>query len=82
MSLTFTPIPIPTDAPGDVPRGADDARRTLRLYFLERDPLEVWDPMFSKLGDEAAGTGLGNVIWAGAFIPTIPGTDMYTDQLR
>jgi hypothetical protein len=81
MCLAFTAIPIPSDAPGDIPRVADDAKRMLYLYFLDRDPLEVWDPMFAKLGTEVESGGSGSVIWAGAFIPTIPGTDTYTDQL-
>jgi hypothetical protein len=28
-----------------------------------------------------AASGLGTVHWAGPFIPTIPGTDIYTDEL-
>ena len=35
-----------------------------------------------KQGEQVEAGGLGKVIWAGAFIPTIPGTDTYTDQLR
>ncbi|MGZ4139518.1 MAG: hypothetical protein ACXVD8_06665 [Actinomycetota bacterium] len=80
MCLAFTAIPIPSDAPGDVPRVSGDEKRMLYLYFLDRDPLEVWDPMFAKHGDEVEAGGRGSVIWAGAFIPTIPGTDTYTDQ--
>jgi hypothetical protein len=81
MTLAFTAIPIPSDAPGDVPRVADDAKRMLYLSFLDRDPAEVWDPLFVKQGEQVEAAGLGKVIWAGAFIPTIPGTDTYTDQL-
>jgi len=81
MCLGFTAIPIPSDAPGDVPRVSDDDTRMLYLYFLDADPLEVWDPMFVKHGEEVASSGLGSLVWAGAFIPTIPGTDTYTDQL-
>jgi len=81
MTLAFTAIPIPSDAPGDVPRVADDAKRMLYLSFLDRDPMEVWDPVFVKQGEQVEAGGLGKVIWAGAFIPTVPGTDTYTDQL-
>jgi DNA mismatch repair protein MutS len=59
----------------------DDERRMLYLSFLDRDPLEAWDPTFAKQAEEVEAGGLGKVIWAGAFIPTIPGTDTYTDQL-
>ena len=81
MTLAFTAIPIPSDAPGDVPRVADDEKRMLYLSFLDSDPMEVWDPLFVKQAEEVEAGGLGRVIWAGAFIPTIPGTDTYTDQL-
>ena len=81
MTLAFTAIPIPSDARGDVPRVADDEKRMLYLSFLDSDPMEVWDPLFVKQAEEVEAGGLGRVIWAGAFIPTIPGTDTYTDQL-
>ena len=81
MCLAFTAIPIPTDAPGDVPRVSGDDKRMLYLYFLDDDPLAVWDSMFAKHGADVEQAGLGSVVWAGAFIPTIPGTDTYTDQL-
>ncbi|TMK54955.1 MAG: hypothetical protein E6G59_01120 [Actinobacteria bacterium] len=81
MTLAFTAIPIPSDAPGDVPRVADDEKRMLYLSFLDSDPMEVWDPLFVKQAEEVEAGGFGRVIWAGAFIPTIPGTDTYTDQL-
>jgi hypothetical protein len=81
MTLAFTPVPIPDEAPADVPRLPDDARRFLLLSFLESDPKESWDA-FAALGDAVAATGHGRVLWASPFIPTLPGTDTYTDQLR
>lgn len=81
MCLAFTPVPIPKDAPADVPRSPDERSRFLLLYFLDRDPAEVWTAEFAKRAGEVEDAGLARVQWAGPFIPTIPGTDTYTDQL-
>jgi hypothetical protein len=53
----------------------------LHLCFLERDPAGVWDECFAGEGKELEASGLGRVLWASPFIPTIAGTDTYTDQL-
>ena len=82
MTLVFRPVPIPDDAPPDIPRVKEDERRFLHLSFLERDPLEVWDQEFAGHGDELEKTGLARLLWTSPFIPTIPGTDTYTDQLQ
>lgn len=81
MCLTFFPVPVPSDAPADVPRGEGDARRFLHLYFLDRDPSEVWGEEFAGLGQELERSGVATVLWASPFIPTIPGTDAYTAEL-
>ena len=82
MALGFTPVPIPDDAPADVPRIAADERRVLVLLFLEADPREEWAARWATQGEAVAAGGLGTVVWASPFIPTLPGTDTYTDQLR
>ena len=41
----------------------------------------MWEDEFAGHGKELEGTGLATLLWAGPFIPTIPGTDTYTDQL-
>ncbi|MFN2590575.1 MAG: hypothetical protein ABR518_07370, partial [Actinomycetota bacterium] len=81
MCLQFTPVPIPDDAPADVPRVAEDDRRILQLYFLDRDPADVWTAEFGRVEQAIGDTGKATVVWASPFIPTIPGTDTYTDQL-
>jgi hypothetical protein len=81
MVLVFRPVPIPDDAPPDIPRVEEDERRFLHLYFVERDPADVWEDEFAAHGKELEATGLAALLWAGPFIPTIPGTDTYTDQL-
>ena len=59
--------------------GAD--RRSLELYFLDRDPRDGWAKRFAALGEQQAAAGLGEVAFAAGFIPTIPGTDRYVDEL-
>jgi hypothetical protein len=81
MTLVFRPVGIPDDAPPDIPRVPEDSRRFLHLSFLERDPLEVWDDEFAGHGNELEATGLARLLWASPFIPTIPGTDAYADEL-
>src|SRR5262249_8672498 len=78
--LAFSPMPLLSDAPGDVPRTTDADRRFLHLYFVDTDPAEVW-PAIARHGDELASSGLGRLVWASPFVPTVPGTDTYTDQL-
>jgi hypothetical protein len=37
--------------------------------------------VFAGHEDALALSGAGNLLWAGPFIPTVVGTDTYTDQL-
>jgi hypothetical protein len=41
----------------------------------------VWDTSFAGHGTVLEESGMGRVVFASAFRPTIPGTDTYTDQL-
>jgi hypothetical protein len=82
MYLAFTPVPIPDDAPADVPRIAEDERRILLLAFLDGPPDEAWDAEFAMHGKAVEASGPARVVWAAPFIPTIPGTDTYADRLR
>jgi hypothetical protein len=81
MCLSFSPIPLLGDAPSDVPRQEGSDRRFLHLYFLDAPALAEWS-RFERLGDDVKGSGLGEVVWASPFLPTIPGTDTYADQLH
>ncbi len=47
--VTFTPIPLLGNAPSDVPRDTA-ADRFCHLYFVDGDPVEVWDEQFAGLG--------------------------------
>ena len=76
---TWSPIPQ-GDAPMAIPKVERTDRLDLQMYFLDCEPKQVWS-RFVELGDALAATGLGRVILAAPFIPTIPGTDTYTDRL-
>ena len=76
----FSPIPLLVDAPSDVPRQEGVDRRFMLLFFTDGDPANSW-PGFAEEGDALKASGLGTLLWASPFIPTIVGTDTYTDQL-
>ena len=78
--LRFSPIPLLVDAPSDVPRQEGVDRRFMLLYFTDTDPAESW-AAFRADGEALVSSGLGRLLWAAPFIPTIVGTDTYTDQL-
>jgi hypothetical protein len=80
LLAAFRPQPLLADAPSDVPRDEGDQRRFLHLWFLECPPTDAWDG-FADLGNRIQATGLGHLVWVSPFVPTIPGTDTYTDQL-
>jgi len=77
----FTPLPLLIDAPGDVPRHEADDRRTLLLWFLRSDPRLVWEPAIGEGRRRIEESLLGTVVAALPFVPTVPGTDLYTDRL-
>jgi hypothetical protein len=79
--LTWTPLPLSDDRPADVPQTPGLGRRLLHACFLECDPRDIWDARFKGLSDVIAASGKGTVALAAPFIPTIVGTDTYTDQL-
>jgi hypothetical protein len=81
LCLSFVPRAIRADAPGDVPKLTADPGRYLHVYFLEQHPGDAWSASFAGEGDAVAATGLGRVVFASAFVPTVPGTDAYIDRL-
>jgi hypothetical protein len=78
LCLCFTPIPMPSGQPSNVPESSGDEQRFLSLYFLDSEPSEVWEESFAP-GEVA--TDNAEVLLASPFVPTIPGTDAYTDRL-
>jgi hypothetical protein len=72
--------PLLGEAPAFVPRDPDAPSRLLLLAHLEADPRDDWD-RFRTWGKEIDNSGVMRTIWCGPWIPTIIGTDTYTDQL-
>lgn len=81
LVVAADPLPLLIDAPGDVPRSEADDRRQLTLWFLDRDPAAAWDEVVGGHERALEKSGMASVVAALGFIPTIPGTDTYTDQL-
>ncbi len=52
----------------------------MQLAFLNVAPTEVW-PRFRAYADAVEASGLGTVVFAAPFLPTVVGTDTYTDEL-
>jgi len=76
LCLGLEPVPLPDGAPSYVARPEGLELRTLHLYFLESDPEACWDDLVASQ-DPAP----GRVSYAAGFIPTIPGSDCYSDEL-
>jgi hypothetical protein len=80
LVLAADPLPLLIDAPGDVPRTEADDRRQMTLWFFDTDPAAAWETIVAhRTAVEAESKG--RVVAALPFIPTIPGTDTYTDML-
>ena len=75
------PIALEVDAPGDVPREAARDNRTVLLWFLNTPPRWRGSPSSPSTG--ASSKGRARAPWwpRCPFIPTIVGTDTYTDKL-
>lgn len=75
-------IPRPADAQAPMSLGTEGGtdERVVQLCFLEREPAAVWDA-FRTYAKEVEQSGLGTVTFAAPFLPTVVGTDTYTDQL-
>jgi hypothetical protein len=80
LALSFRGVPLPPGAPVTQPGTDGVERRELQLWFADAEPADWW-PAVGDYADRVAGSGAGTVRWASPFIPTVPGTDRYTDQL-
>jgi hypothetical protein len=80
LVLSFSAVPLPADAPVTQPGTEGLETRELQLWFADDEP-GAWWSQARAYADEVASSGAGVVRWASPFVPTIPGTDTYTDQL-
>ncbi|HET6949272.1 MAG TPA: hypothetical protein VFI47_02795 [Acidimicrobiales bacterium] len=83
LVLSFKAVPLPPDAPVSQPGTEGAERRELQLWFADGAPggPDGWWPAVRAYADQVAASGTGAVRWASPFLPTVPGTDRYTDQL-
>jgi hypothetical protein len=82
MVTIFRPTPLPGDRMSYVKQVEGVDTRLTLLWFLETDPRECWEAYFTGLDATVDESGLGRVELVAPFIPTVPGTDKYGDQLR
>jgi hypothetical protein len=75
------PMPLLPDAPADVPRVENADRRFIQLHFLTHDPADAWDEGYGRFGEALEASGTATHLWTAPFIPTVFGTDTYTDEL-
>ena len=78
MVTVFRPTPLPGDRMTYVKQVEGVDTRLTLLWFLETDPRECWEQYFTDL--EEPTTGRRELL--APFVPTVPGTDTYVDQLR
>jgi hypothetical protein len=67
--------------PGAMPALTGRLDEVVRCYFLDTDPRQVWDDVFMNVGKAVEASGKGRLELIAPFIPTIPGTDRYHDDL-
>jgi hypothetical protein len=82
MVTVFRPTPLPGDRMTYVKQVEGVDTRLTLLWFLQEDPRERWEACFTGLDEAVAESGLGTTSFVAPFIPTVPGTDTYVDQLR
>jgi hypothetical protein len=69
------------DFPNGMPPLTGSGDELVRCYFLDTDPASAWAEAFERLGDLVEAGGLGRVELVAPFIPTVPGTDRYQNEL-
>ncbi|MFH8289151.1 hypothetical protein [Streptomyces sp. NPDC018059] len=82
MVTVFRPRPLPGGRMTYVKQVEGVDTRLTLLWFLQEDPRKCWEAHFTGRDAAVAGSGLGRVELVAPFIPTVPGTDRYVDQLR
>jgi hypothetical protein len=71
----------PRDFPGVPGTGVGVDEKVLVTLFVQGDPADVWESHIAPLEASIAAGGHGTVGLAAGFIPVVPGTETYLDQL-
>jgi hypothetical protein len=69
------------DFPNGAPPLTGRVEELVRCYFLDADPRDVWPDELAGIGKAVEAGGQGKVELAVPFIPTVPGTTRYLDEL-
>lgn len=67
-------------APMDLGTPSGGEERIMQLFFLDSEPASEWDK-FKDYAAQINDSGKAKVAFAAPFLPTMVGTDTYTDQL-
>jgi len=81
LCLVTEPLPIGADMPAYVERPKSLERRVLLFTFYPADADKTMPAWTRALTDRVEKAGLGRLLFSAPFIPTIPGTDRYADEL-
>jgi len=81
LCLATEPLPIGDDMPAYVERPKGLERRVLLITFYPEDPDKAMPLWTRGLTEQVEKAGLGRLLFSAPFIPTIPGTDRYADEL-
>jgi hypothetical protein len=76
---SWSPVPQ-RGAPMDIPVVENPDALRMHLFFLDREPIDGWS-RFEELGRSLVASGLGQVVFASPWLPTVVGTDRYTNDL-
>ena len=87
MCLAFAPREFAQgriEQPGTPPVAptAKVGQRLCLLWFLEQDPADVFPDAFASHHNALSAHPKASLALSAPFIPTIPGSDAYVDQLR
>ena len=81
MTLAFTPLPKASWWPAAAPEVPGVGDRVILVHFLETTPTDCWAEWFAGLGKTIDDSGKARTLFVAPFIPTVPGTDRYCDEL-
>jgi len=77
QALVFAPRDFPNVPDSSVGGG----EKVCCAFLLQCDPRDVWAEHFADLSAGVAASGFGTLGLVAPFIPVIPGTDTYSDEL-